>query len=247
MYESITVQGIVLDTSLLKEYDKRLVILSAELGRITVFANGARKKNSQLTAVSQKFVMGSFTLRPSRSAYTLVSADVKEMFTELSYDLEKMAYASYACELAGYFTQDGVGAKDELNLLYVTFRAILKEKVSLNLIKSVYICKLLDIEGLGLDLTRCVVCGVESNLHHISLEEGGLVCDAVLNKAKSPVYITDDAIYALRYVLSRDIAAVYSFDISIDTCREIEELMETYLKIHAPRHFKSLDILSTLL
>ena len=33
MTENIVVQGIVLDTSLLKEYDKRLVILSAELGR----------------------------------------------------------------------------------------------------------------------------------------------------------------------------------------------------------------------
>ena len=247
MTENIVVQGIVLDTSLLKEYDKRLVILSAELGRITVFANGARRKNSALTAVSQKFVMGSFTLRPSRSAYTLVSADVKEMFTELSYDLEKMAYASYACEIAGYFTQDGIGAKDELNLLYVTFRAILKERTSLSLIKSVFICKLLDIEGLGLEMTRCVRCGVETNLHHISLEEGGLIADAVVSKAKNPIYITDDAIYALRFILSRDIAAVYSFDISINTCSEIEELMDEYLKIHSERHFKSLDILSTLL
>lgn len=247
MVENIVVQGIVLDTSLLKEYDKRLVILSAELGRITVFANGARKKNSPLTAISQKFVMGSFTLRPGRSSYTLVSADIKEMFTELSYDIEKMAYASYACELTGYFTQDGIGAKDELNLLYVTFRAILAERLSLKLIRSVFICKLLDIEGLGLEMSRCVRCGVETNLHHISLEEGGLIADAVVSKSKNPIYITDDAIYALRFVLSRDIAAVYSFDISINTCEEIEALMDDYLKIHADRHFKSLDILSALL
>ena len=71
MIDSISVNGIVLDTSLLKEYDKRLVILTAELGRITVFANGARKKNSPLTAVSQKFVMGTFRLRPGKTTYTL--------------------------------------------------------------------------------------------------------------------------------------------------------------------------------
>ena len=247
MNETVTVQGIVLDTSLLKEYDKRLVILSAELGRITVFANGARKKNSPLTAVSQKFVMGSFILRPSHTSYTLVSADVKETFIDLSYDLEKMSYASYACELTGYFTQDGIGAKDELNLLYVTFRAILAERMSLKLIRSVFICKLLDIEGLGLEMSHCVRSNVETNLHHISLEEGGLISDAVCSKAKNPLYITDDAIYALRFILSRDIAALYSFDISINTCDEIESLMDEYLKLHADRHFKSLDILNTLL
>ena len=61
------------------------------------------------------------------------------------------------------------------------------------------------------------------------------------------VYITDEAIYALRFILSRDIAALYSFDISINTCDEIESLMDEYLKLHADRHFKSLDILNTLL
>ncbi len=246
MYENITVQGIVLDTSLIKEYDKRLVLLTAELGRITVFANGARRKNSPLTAVSQKFVMGSFILRPSRSAYSLVSADVKEMFTELSYDLEKMAYASYVCELAGYFTQEAVGAKDELNLLYVTFKAILADRQSLGLIKSIFECKLLDIEGLGLEMTRCVISGVESNLHHISVEDGGLVADAVVNKAKNPLYITDDAIYAIRYILSRSIGALYSFDIAINTCAELDDIMTKYLNVHVDRHFKSLDILDPL-
>ncbi|MCR5543282.1 MAG: DNA repair protein RecO [Eubacterium sp.] len=247
MFDEVIVQGIVLDTSLLKEYDKRLVILTAELGRITVFANGARRKNSQLAASSQKFVMGSFRLRPGRDSYTLVNADVKKTFFELSYDLEKMSYASFACELAGYFTTEGVGAKDELNLLYVTFNALLSERMGIDLIKTVYICKLLDIEGLGLEMTRCVKSGVETNLHHISLEEGGLVTDAQVMFAKNPVLISDDAIYAIRYILSRSIAAVYSFDISLETYNELDKLMTAYLNLHADRHFKSLDILNSLL
>ena len=70
MVQNIEVHGIILDTSLIKEYDKRLVILTSELGKITVFANGVRRKNSMLTAVSQKFVMAKpkRTIPPNRQA-----------------------------------------------------------------------------------------------------------------------------------------------------------------------------------
>lgn len=247
MYENITVQGIVLDTSLVKEYDKRLVILTTDLGRITVFANGARRKNSPFTACSQRFVLGSFVIRPgSQNSYTLISSEIKENFFELSFDIEKLAYASYACELAGYFTRDGIGATDELNLLYVTFKAILARRISLELIRSVFECKLMDIEGIGLQMAACVKCGDTDNLHHLSLEDGGVVADRVLNSVKKPIYISDNLKYALSFILSRDIASVYSFDIDIGTCTDLAEVMKKYLELHCDRHFKSLDILKPL-
>ena len=56
----------------------------------------------------------------------------------LSKDIEKMAYASYACEMISYFTREGIPAVDELNLLYVTIKAILAERQSLTLIKSIF-------------------------------------------------------------------------------------------------------------
>ena len=218
MHDNIVVQGIVLDTSLIKEYDKRLVILTSKLGRITVFANGARRKNSALTAASQKFVMGEFTVRPSgQNAYSLVSASIKDTFLELSYDLEKMAYASYACELAGYFTREGMSALDELNLLYVTFKAILNEAPSISLIKSAFEIKLLDIEGLA------------------SLEAftGG--------KDLSP-----DTVNIINYILSREISELYSFDVGDKIKLELEKVTDKYLKTQCDRHFKSLDILKPL-
>jgi len=218
MHDNTVVQGIVLDTSLIKEYDKRLVILTSKLGRITVFANGARRKNSALTAASQKFVMGEFTVRPSgQNAYSLVSASIKDTFLELSYDLEKMAYASYACELAGYFTREGMSALDELNLLYVTFKAILNEAPSISLIKSAFEIKLLDIEGLA------------------SLEAftGGEV-------------LSPDTVNIINYILSREISELYSFDVGDKIKLELEKITDKYLKTQCDRHFKSLDILKPL-
>ena len=222
MFDNVTVQGIVLDTSLVKEYDKRIVLLTVELGRITVFANGARRKNSPFTAVCQKFVMGEFVLRPgSQNTYSLVSSSISNNFMDLSRDLEKLAYASYACELVGYFTQEGVKATDELNLLYVTFKAIINEKPSLTMIKSVLECKLMHIEGI------------------LSIE--------ALRDTYKPNKISEETEYIVNYILSRKISELYSFDVSEKIVEELEKIVSKYLKKECDRHFKSLDILKPLL
>ena len=91
MREEIQVTGIILYATLVKEYDKRLVILTKERGKITVFANGARKAVSQLRAASQSFVMGTFTVFPGRDSYTLVKAEVREYFSGLPLDMRSCA------------------------------------------------------------------------------------------------------------------------------------------------------------
>ena len=247
MFDEITVRGIVLDTSLLKEYDKRLVILTQELGRITVFANGARRKNSKFTAVSQKFVMGSFILRPGRNSYTLVSSEINSTFPELSLDIEKMTYASYLCEVMESFTVEGVTAKDELNLLYVSFKALISGRQSMELIKAVFEIKLMDLEGFGLEMYKCIKTGEERNLNHLSLEDGGMICDGALSVSKNPIAVNKDVWYSLCYIFSRSIGEVYSFDVSLEVVGILSTIGDKYLSIHSDRHYKSLDILNSLI
>ena len=73
-----------------------------------------------------------------------------------------------------------------------------------------------------------------------------MICDAQLHKVTGARFISDDAIYVIRYILSRDISSVYSFDISIKILEEIEKLADDYLGLHSDRSFKSLDILQKL-
>ncbi len=147
MYDEQSVRGIVLSGTLLGEFDKRLVVLTETMGKITVFANGARRQNSRFTAAAQSFVMGRFKLRQGRQAYTLTGAEIEQTFLELTQDMELYASASYCCELTEYFTRENVGGKDELNLLYVTFRALLDRKLPAEAIRGAFGIKLLDIEG----------------------------------------------------------------------------------------------------
>ena len=53
MIETVTVIGMVISSMAISEYDKRLVLLTKEFGKITAFARGARKTTSQFLAGSQ--------------------------------------------------------------------------------------------------------------------------------------------------------------------------------------------------
>ena len=66
MIETVTVIGMVISYMAISEYDKRLVLLTKEFGKITAFARGARKTTSQFLAGSQPMAFGEFTrCRPS--------------------------------------------------------------------------------------------------------------------------------------------------------------------------------------
>ena len=126
MKDEIVLNGIVLSSGLQGEYDRRLVILTREQGKITAFAKGVRRPSSQLISKTQLFVMGAFTVYPGRNAYTLINVDAKEYFHELTFDMNKYCYGSYFCEMMSYFTREGDRSADYLNLLFVSLNALKK-------------------------------------------------------------------------------------------------------------------------
>ncbi|MBQ9279195.1 MAG: DNA repair protein RecO [Lachnospiraceae bacterium] len=246
MRQEIEVTGIVLYVTLVGEYDKRLVILTKERGKITVFANGARRPNSALTAASQSYVMGTFTVFPTRDAYNLVKVDVKEYFHDIAYDMEKMCYAAYFSEFMSYYTREGDFCTNNLNLLYVTFKALLDDRVSNELIRYIYEIKLMDIEGEGLQAFSCVNCGEKERINYFDARSGGLLCDKCALAKKVTYKVSDSLIYTLQYILSTPINKLYGFTLSEEVMGELRYVAERFRNEYVDKKFKSLEILSTL-
>lgn len=245
MREEQIVTGIVLYATLVGEYDKRLVVLTKERGRITVFANGARRPNSMLRAASQSFVMGKFTVIPGRDAYNLIKVDVDEYFTDISYDMEKMCYASYFCEMMSYYTREGDFCINNLNLLYFTLKALVNGAVLNQLIRCIYEIRLMDIEGQGIHAYSCVKCG-SKDIEYFDAASGGMLCPKCALKQKLTRKVSSTLIYTLQYILSTPVNKLYGFTLSDDVLQELMWISDRFRKEYIDKNFKSLEILYTL-
>ena len=102
MSDITEVTGIVLSAMPVGEFDRRIVILTKERGKIAAFAKGARRPNSPLTGITRPFVFGTFQVYEGRTSYTIRQANITAYFEEIISDFDAVCYAYYFAELADY-------------------------------------------------------------------------------------------------------------------------------------------------
>lgn len=147
MQEFMKVTGMVIGAFPSSEYDKRITILTKEIGKITVFVKGARRPNNRFGAVADLFVFGEFDLYVGKTSYNLQDARVLNYFEYLRTDLNAAYYGMYFLELADYYAREN---SDEALLLLLVYRALqgLKsEKLDNKFVKAVFELKTFVIEG----------------------------------------------------------------------------------------------------
>ena len=242
MKERVT--GMVLSAATIGEYDKRVVLLTKERGRISAFARGARRPRSPLSAATEPFTFGEFFIYRGRDSYSIEQVEVENYFPELRQNLEHLYLALYFCEVADYFTREGMTAKHELNLLYLSLRALSVPSLPEELVRYIYEFRMLAIAGEAPRIFECIRCGKTENLHHFYVGDAGIVCDDC-HDGKTGILLSETAIYTLQRILSSPLQKLYTFSVSEAVLFQLKEVVSRYFKVHTDRTFHSLDIFTT--
>ena len=95
-----TVKGVVLREVDIGDYDKMLTVLTAEQGRISIFANGVKRLKSPHFVATQLYTYSEFTLYGSRDKYYIRECSKIESFFGLRDTLESLSLAAYIAEIA---------------------------------------------------------------------------------------------------------------------------------------------------
>lgn len=242
----ITLTGMVLQAAPIGEYDRRVVILTKERGKISAFARGARKPNSALVGITSPFSFGEFVVYEGRTSYTLVSASISNYFSELRQDVECAYYGFYFLDLAGYYTRESNNEIQMLKLLYQTLRALANPHLSNKLIRYIYELKTISINGEGPQVFECVSCGNKDREMVFSTKKGGLVCSQCDVLVREGVVLKSSTLYALQYIISSSIEKLYTFAVKEDILDELGAVVRQYFDAYVEKQFKSLQILETI-
>lgn len=242
----ITVMGMVLSATPIGEYDKRVVLLTKERGKISAFARGARKPGSALSGSIIPFSFGEFTIYQGRTSYTLMSASISNYFAELRMDMEGAYYGFYFMEIADYYCREANDERQMLKLLYQSLRALSKDSIPNLLIRYIYELKAICINGEAPQVFRCVVCGDQERPGQFSAKRGGRVCCQCDRDVFDGMELDPSTWYALQYIVGEKVERLYTFTVSDLVLRELGMVVGRYMDVYVDRQFKSLEILKQM-
>lgn len=242
----IEASGMVLSAMPVGEYDRRVVLLTKELGRITAFARGARRQNSPLLASTRPFTFGTFSLFAGRNAYTLPSAEITEYFEGMGTDLDAVSYGCYFAEVAEYYTRENVDESQMLNLLYVSLKALLNDTIPNPLVRRIYEMRAMVINGEYPQVFQCMACGREVTSGKYIKRAAGMVCRDCDTGGKEAVPVHEAALYALQYIASAPLQKLYRFTLKPEAFHEMEQVVACGVSSFIDKNFRSLKVLETL-
>ncbi|MBR5870911.1 MAG: DNA repair protein RecO [Clostridia bacterium] len=267
------VRGVVLRATDVGERDRMLTILTAEYGKISVFARGVRKITSRSLSASQLFAYADYTLRRGSQYCFLNESTVVEMFHTISATIEGAALASYLCEVADELTVEDEPSAEMMQLVLNTLWMIAAGDRSLYIIKGAFEMRAAAIAGFQPDVIFCAGCESDApeEISFLDVMNGRLICRECYDQLYrdrlewAAAYLPKDApltdeygqtilfrrlnpsaLKAIRYVLYTHPKRQFSFSVDAEGIPLFADACETYLLHHVGHGYRTLSFYKSL-
>lgn len=245
----ITTTGLVLRETMYKESSKILTVLTADEGKITVSAKGARRRGSKTAAATQFLAYSEMTLFNSRGRWILNDARSIEQFAGLREDLELLSLGAYFAEVLETLADEDSPNPEMLSIGLNALFALSENKKNKLVVKAAFEMRMLCLAGFEPMLDFCQICGkTEVEEPCLSLSGGVLHCRkcALEGIAETSVPLSLGALAALRHIARAEPKKIFSFQIGEATLKNLSEVCERYGQVQLDKNFKTLDFYKSI-
>lgn len=210
-------KGFVLSSMPIGENDRRIVVLTKELGKTSAFVRGGAKPKSPLLAATNPFFFGDFEFYAGTNSLTLRGAKSAERFDEILNDLDDTYMGMYFLEVSGFYGVEAVDESERLNLLYVALKALIAHQIDRQMVRLIFELRTMMINGEYPDVFSCHHCGKHLDVNEKNYFSPGddffYDSDCASVPKGNPIEVSPIVMYALQFVLSAPVGKIFAFEL----------------------------------
>lgn len=239
----IYTKALVLHEMPIGEYDKRLILLTKEFGKITAFAKGAKRSKSPLLAGSQIFSYGDFTLYKGSKTYNVNQISLIESFQRLKQSIDNLTYGLYVLEFSDFVFMENSPDHELMKLVLKTLQQLELTTVNLDLMIKVFELRALSLIGFTPWINDCVCCHKLDHGTYFSFKEGGILCEACHKNDISSILLSEGAKYAMEFIITQPLKNLFHFELESTVLYELNRIIERLVENNLNKKFKALEFL----
>lgn len=233
-------QGIVLRTHKLGEADRIITMFLRERGVTRLVAKGVRKTSSKFGARLEPFMLVDIQAYEGRSLDTITQVVTLQAYTEaIARDYDRYSIGSIMLETCEKLSEDG-GGRAHFNLLLGALRTLAEGNIDSGLIRDAYLVRAIALSGWAPSFVRCVSCGAPGPHRRLSVQYGGVLCDAC--SEPGILHVSPDTPILLAALLAGDWDRALASEER--TRNEAASFASSYTQWHLERALKSMKVAS---
>ena len=242
----IKTEGIVLKSFDFRETSRIATFLTRDHGKVKGVLKGIRKDPRKFGSSVESFSLNDIVYYQYRNSdlHLVSHCDMKDFFSGLRRDLERMTAASYATELIDNL----MPLEQENPEIYDLMQAFLKSlQLTTDVTKLVqtFQIKILSLSGFKPHLETCVRCSKNvAQAPRFSLRLGGLLCGVCKDPGGEATPISLGAVASILHIQKNDWEYALRLGMAPFIKKELKYVLNHFLVFHLDRHLRSTRFLT---
>jgi DNA repair protein RecO (recombination protein O) len=243
-------RGLVLREYEAGESDKRLLLLCKGVGRLFIYARGARNAKSKFIAAAQLFTYGDFTLAQGRGFHSLTQAAPIETFYHLRHDYDALCAAHLIMEICEHAVLEDENC-DELMLLTLKALTYLNRAgspvegqttaLTPQHILAVYMLRFFVWYGVAPVTESCCICG-EAVTEKPFFTAEGLIC-ASHPTTEERIPLSGATATALAYIIHAETNQSFRFTAPSLVISQLQKAAFLLWRFHFDKELRSIHFI----